>query len=86
MTHPERNDVRQVPGGFAQISQEEEQVDRNPVIHHVAVFKTRARMVDDSRVERKARELHAANSFDDWDGLSENDQELWRHMARLDLC
>lgn len=84
MNEAERNDVRQVPGGFAQISQE--QVDRNPVVHHVAVFKTRARLVDDSRVERKARELQAANSFDDWDGLSENDQELWRHMARLELC
>jgi len=81
---PERDDVREVEGGFAHISQEEE-VDANPVVHHVAVFKTRARMLDDSRVERRAKELQAASSFDDWDGLSDDDKELWRHMARLEL-
>ncbi|WP_040337613.1 hypothetical protein [Candidatus Blastococcus massiliensis] len=84
MTQPERDDVQHVPGGFAHIS-EEEQVGGNPVVHHLAVYKTRARMIDDSRVERRARELQAASSFDDWDGLSGDDRELWRHMARLDL-
>lgn len=84
MNQPERDDVRQVPGGVAHRS-EEEQVDVNPVVHHVAVFRTRARMLDDSRVERRAKELQAASSFDDWDGLSDDDQELWRHMARLEL-
>lgn len=85
MNQPQRDDVRQLPGGVARFSEEEQQVDDNPVVHHVAVFQTRARMLDDSRVERRARELQAANSFDDWDGLPTDDQELWRHMARLDL-
>jgi hypothetical protein len=37
-------------------------------------------------VERHARELHARSSYDCWNGLSDRDQELWRHMARLDLA
>ena len=36
-------------------------------------------------VERHARELHARASYDCWNGLSDRDQELWRHMARMDL-
>jgi hypothetical protein len=39
----------------------------------------------DDLVERHARLLHARASYDPWDGLSVADQELWRHMARLDL-
>ena len=39
----------------------------------------------DDLVERHARELHARASYDCWNGLSDTDQELWRHMARLDL-
>jgi hypothetical protein len=85
VTRQERDDVQQVPGGFAHFSEEEERVDDNPVVHHVAVYKTRARMLDNARVERRARELQAASSYDDWDGLSDDDQELWRHMARLEL-
>jgi hypothetical protein len=41
--------------------------------------------VHDDLVERHARELHSRSSYDCWNGLSERDQELWRHMARLDL-
>ena len=41
--------------------------------------------VHDDLVERHARELHARASYDCWNGLSDKDQELWRHMARLDL-
>jgi hypothetical protein len=41
--------------------------------------------VGDDMVERHARELHARSSYDCWNGLTEKDQELWRHMARLDL-
>ena len=41
--------------------------------------------VHDDLVERHARELHARASYDCWNGLSDTDQELWRHMARLDL-
>jgi hypothetical protein len=41
--------------------------------------------VHDDLVERHARELHARSSYDCWNGLSDRDQELWRHMARLDL-
>ena len=85
MTHAHQHDVRQFPYGFIGPSEELRQGD-NPVVHHLAVFKTRARMLDDSRVERKAQELQAASSYDDWDGLSDEDQELWRHMARLELC
>jgi len=36
-------------------------------------------------VERHARELHARASYDCWNSLGDSDQELWRHMARLDL-
>jgi hypothetical protein len=36
-------------------------------------------------VERHAQELHSRSSFDCWNGLSDRDQELWRHMARMDL-
>ncbi|MEU2350063.1 hypothetical protein [Modestobacter sp. NPDC049651] len=36
-------------------------------------------------VEQRAQELHARSSYDCWNGLSERDQELWRHMARLDI-
>jgi len=41
--------------------------------------------VNDDLLERHARELHARSSYDCWNGLSDRDQELWRHMARLDL-
>ena len=41
--------------------------------------------VHDDLDERHARELHARASYDCWNGLSDRDQELWRHMARLDL-
>ena len=41
--------------------------------------------VPEDLVERHARELQARASYDCWNGLSDQDQELWRHMARLDL-
>ena len=85
MPYPQHPDEQQVPGGIVAITQEDQQHD-NPVVHHLSVFKTRARMLSDSRVEAKAQHLHAASSYEDWDGLSEADKELWRHMARLDLC
>jgi hypothetical protein len=57
-----------------------------PVSQSVAEYAARVRhQVHDDLVERHARELHAQNSFDCWNGLSDRDQELWRHMARLDL-
>jgi hypothetical protein len=46
--------------------------------------RVRYRLHDDL-VERHARELHSRASYDCWNGLSDTDQELWRHMARLDL-
>ncbi|WNV76525.1 hypothetical protein [Geodermatophilus sp. DSM 44513] len=85
MTQRQHDDVWQLEAGFAHVSQEERAGD-NPVVHHLSVFKTRARMLDDAQVERKARQLQAASSYDDWDGLSDGDKELWRHMARLELC
>ncbi|NYJ05029.1 hypothetical protein [Petropleomorpha daqingensis] len=77
--------VVQTSNGLLQVS-EEEKGSANPVIHHLSVYKTRARMLSDDRVEKKARELHAANSYTDWAALSDDDKELWRHMARLELC
>ena len=87
MTDPRhRSEVVQTTTGFLQVSQvDEELVSDNPVVHHLSVYKTRARMVDESRVEQKARQLHASSSYADWDGLSDDDKELWRHMARLEM-
>jgi hypothetical protein len=81
-----RSDVVQTATGFLHVSEvDEERVSANPVVHHMSVYKTRARMMDESRVEQKARQLQAASSYADWSGLSDDDKELWRHMARLEL-
>lgn len=80
MTYPQQS-----PGGSSHLAQDDQAGD-NPVIHHLSVLRTRARMVDASRVEGKAQQLLAANTYDDWDDLSDTDKELWRHMARLELC
>ena len=85
MLDPSESNVVETSNGLLQVS-EEEAGSKNPVVHHLSVYKTRARMVSDGRVEKKARELHAANSYTDWDDLSDDDKELWRHMARLELC
>ena len=45
----------------------------------------RFRVIEDV-VERRARALHARSSFDCWNALSDRDQELWRHMARLEIA
>jgi hypothetical protein len=79
------SEVVHTSNGVLQVS-EEESGSANPVIHHLSVYKTRARMLSDGRVEKKAQELHAANSYADWAALSDDDKELWRHMARLELC
>lgn len=50
----------------------------------VTASKLRWRVLSDV-VEKRARELHARSSYDCWNGLSDRDQELWRHMARLDI-
>jgi hypothetical protein len=52
----------------------------------IAEYAHRVRyQLHDDLVERHARELHSRASYDCWNGLSVGDQELWRHMARLDL-
>ena len=52
----------------------------------IAEYAHRVRyQLHDDLVERHARELHSRSSYDCWNGLSDRDQELWRHMARLDL-
>ena len=57
-----------------------------PISQTVAEYAHRVRhQVHEDLVERHARELHARASYDCWNGLSDRDQELWRHMARLDL-
>jgi len=40
--------------------------------------------INEEHVEKRARELHARASYDCWNGLTDRDQELWRHMARLE--
>jgi hypothetical protein len=85
MIDPSASKVVHTSNGLLQLS-EEEKASANPVVHHLSVYKTRARMLSDDRVEKKAREMHAANSYTDWDSLSDGDKELWRHMARLELC
>ncbi len=56
------------------------------ISHTVVAYAARTRhRVSEDVVERRAQQLHAANSYDCWNGLSDRDQELWRHMARLDL-
>ena len=85
MTDRRQPEVVQTHNGFLQVSAREQE-NRNPVVQHVAVYKTRARMLDDTRLEKRAQELQAAYSYAAWDGLSDDDKELWRHMARLDLC
>jgi hypothetical protein len=82
MTDPRQPDVVQTASGFLHLSQVEEE----QVIHHISVYRTRARMMSDARVEQRAREMHAASSYSEWESLSDTDQELWRHMARMDLC
>ena len=57
-----------------------------PVSQTIVEYAARTRhQVHGDQVERHARELHSRASFDCWNGLSDRDQELWRHMARLDL-
>ena len=57
-----------------------------PVSQTIVEYAARTRhQVHGDLVERHARELHARSSYDCWNGLSDRDQELWRHMARLDL-
>jgi hypothetical protein len=57
-----------------------------PVSQTIVEYAARTRhQVHGDLVERHARELHSRASFDCWNGLSDRDQELWRHMARLDL-
>ena len=57
-----------------------------PISQAVAEYAHRVRhQVHEDLVERHARELHARASYDCWNGLTERDQELWRHMARMDL-
>ena len=85
MTDPSASSVVHTSNGLLHLS-DEPTASANPVVHHVSVYRTRARMLGDGRVEKKARELHAANSYTDWGALSDGDKELWRHMARLDLC
>ena len=57
-----------------------------PISTTIASYAARVRhRVHEDLVDRRARELHARASYDCWNGLSDKDQELWRHMARLDL-
>lgn len=57
-----------------------------PISTTIVSYAARMRhRVGEETVDRRARELHARASYDCWNGLSDKDQELWRHMARLDL-
>jgi hypothetical protein len=58
-----------------------------PISHTILDYANRMRYrVNDDLVERHAREMQARSSYDCWNSLSDRDQELWRHMARLDLA
>ena len=57
MIDPSASNVVHTSNGLLQLS-EEEKASANPVVHHLSVYKTRARMRSDARVEKKARELH----------------------------
>jgi hypothetical protein len=85
MTDQGASSVVQTSNGVLHLS-EEEDAAANPVVQHVSIYRTRARTLGDGRVENRARELQAASSYIAWDGLSDDDKELWRHMARLELC
>lgn len=54
MPYPQRRDVPQFPGEIGPVTQGD-QKHNNPVVHHLSVFRTRARMLDGSRVEAKAQ-------------------------------
>jgi hypothetical protein len=57
-----------------------------PISQTIVEYAHRVRyQVHEDLVDRHARELHARASYDCWNGLDDRDQELWRHMARLDL-
>ena len=57
-----------------------------PISTTIVSYAARVRhRLGEEAVDRRARELHARASYDCWNGLSDKDQELWRHMARLDL-
>ena len=58
-----------------------------PISHTILDHANRVRArVNGDLVERRAREMQARSSYDCWNSLSDRDQELWRHMARLDLA
>ena len=58
-----------------------------PISHTILDYANRIRYrVNDDLVERRAQEMQARSSYDCWNSLSDRDQELWRHMARLDLA
>ena len=75
------------PGGGTRGRADEDGIAlAGPVSQAIVEYAQRTRhQVHDDLVERHARELHSRASYDCWNGLSDRDQELWRHMARLDL-
>ncbi|MGY1857939.1 hypothetical protein [Modestobacter sp. SYSU DS0290] len=78
-----------VPGRKARRSTTDEPVigPAGPISTTIVDYAARVRFrLPEDAVERRAQQLHARNSYDCWNGLSEKDQELWRHMARMDLA
>jgi hypothetical protein len=75
------------PGARAKVAVTASSKDQVGAISYtIAEYAHRVRhQLHDDLVERHAHELHARSSYDCWNGLSDTDQELWRHMARLDL-
>jgi hypothetical protein len=58
----------------------------NPVAFSIHSYKDRTRgKLAEGMVERRAQQLHAADSYAPWSSLSEVDKELWCHMARMEL-
>jgi len=58
----------------------------NPVAYSIVSFKDRSRgWLPDSLVDRRAKKLHSESSFVSWSSLDDKEQELWRHLARVQL-
>jgi hypothetical protein len=71
------------PGQIVELSE-----DRpvNPVAYSIASAKDRSRgWLPDDVVDRRAKKLHAESSFASWASLADEDKELWRHLARVQL-
>jgi hypothetical protein len=58
----------------------------NPVAYSIVSFKDRSQgWLPKDVVDRRAKKLHSDSSFVSWSSLDGKEQELWRHLARVQL-